>query len=456
MLESLIVAAALGLAGSAVLARLAYQPGRAAAPAVPGDRDSDGAQTRPALVNLVLTKCNPGAAAYQATILDLAARGFLAVSHERGSLRVALAGPPAGAAALAGYEQQVLGDMRARLAGASGAPFEVVAAACTADVRGIWGPFEEKLRAEARRRGISRLVLPPTGRIALLACVITAAVAVLAFLAVRLFPLPGIGHPVLAAAAAAAAFWCCLAFLDHQERLTGAGSALAARWKRERADVAAAPPAWNDVHPVALRRRAFAVAARVPQSAPGQSDPGRPARAPRPRAGPPAAKGRPPEAWSSFSGTWRRVRITGQSEGLGMGGGVALLVGAAWLGVLSYALTIPGGTGPLPLAAAAAAVAAAVAGVRKLARLSALPNTTTFDGQVIARWYEVADSEQGSGDVPCTAVDDGRRAWTFSGSGVYDRVALGDLVRVTVNPRSRKLLGLTVTGGPWTGSTPGT
>jgi hypothetical protein len=55
-----------------------------------------GEDARPALVNLVLTTCMPGAAAYQATILDLAARGFLTVSDEPGGLRVALAGPSAG------------------------------------------------------------------------------------------------------------------------------------------------------------------------------------------------------------------------------------------------------------------------------------------------------------------------------------------------------------------------
>lgn len=83
-----------------------------------------GEDVRPGIVNLVLTNCEPSAAAYQATILDLAARGFLTVSDEPGGLRVALAGPPGGAAVLADYEQQVLGDIRARLGGTGGAPFE--------------------------------------------------------------------------------------------------------------------------------------------------------------------------------------------------------------------------------------------------------------------------------------------------------------------------------------------
>ena len=69
---------------------------------------------RPALVGLVLTRCAPGVAAYEATILDLAARGFVGISGGPDELRVTVTGRPA--AGLAGYEQQVLGDVRARLA----------------------------------------------------------------------------------------------------------------------------------------------------------------------------------------------------------------------------------------------------------------------------------------------------------------------------------------------------
>ena len=50
---------------------------------------------RPALVDLVLTKCDPGVAAYHATILHLAARSF-----PRGQQRAGrAAGDPARAAA---------------------------------------------------------------------------------------------------------------------------------------------------------------------------------------------------------------------------------------------------------------------------------------------------------------------------------------------------------------------
>jgi hypothetical protein len=135
------------------------------------------------------------------------------------------------------------------------------------------------------------------------------------------------------------------------------------------------------------------------------------------------------------------------SLGLGMGGGFALLAGAAWAGLIAYAVSIPGGTGPLPLILACLAIGLAVFGLRELARLSAMPRRATFDGQVIARWVEEDNSENGTGRVPHIAVDDAQRAWTLAGGQVFTSVALGDLVQVTVNPRSGKLIDLRVTSG---------
>src|SRR5262249_18796089 len=113
-------------------------------------------EVRPALVDLALTKCDPGVTAYEATILDLAARGFLGISGGPDGPRVPLASPPPPAAGPAGPEQQVLGDARTRLAVADGAPFAALAGACALDVDGIWKPFREKLLAEGRRLAICR------------------------------------------------------------------------------------------------------------------------------------------------------------------------------------------------------------------------------------------------------------------------------------------------------------
>jgi len=182
---------------------------------------------------------------------------------------------------------------------------------------------------------------------------------------------------------------------------------------------------------------------------PGASGPGRSRGARRLRAARPERKQRPGDAWSSFSGTWRLVK-TGPGEGTGMGAGVAMLAGAVWLGVIAYALNLGVGAGPVPLIPLAAAALLAAGGVRRLIRLSALPDRATFDGQVIARWEQEVDSESNSSKNTegYVSVDDGQRGWTFSGDPAFSRVTLGDLVRVTVNPRSRKLIELTVTGRP--------
>jgi hypothetical protein len=128
-------------------------------------------------------------------------------------------------------------------------------------------------------------------------------------------------------------------------------------------------------------------------------------------------------------------------------GGAMLLVAAFVLLYAAYALAIAGGTEPVPLILTVVAVVAGVAGVSRMVRLLAIPDTATFDGQVIARWREWESNENGGGhEVPFIAVDDARRAWTFQGSYAYDRVVLSDLVRVRASPRSGHLYDLTVTG----------
>jgi hypothetical protein len=466
MLESLVIAAILAALGCVALTQLTRPRAAAQDPARPGrDQLSPSqlspsqlhpAQFSPALVNLAVTRCAPSAAAYYATILDLAARGFLAVRPGRGTgggpspgtLHVSLAEPPAGAPALAGYERQVLADMRARLEDTGGAPFEAVAEACTVDVHGTWAPFEAGLRAAAGRQGICRPLLPATRRTALRACAITAVIGPAAFIVDRLAHRSGLGEPGFAAVAAAVLFWVALGWLSRQDRLTAAGAALAARTRRERSALAASAASWDDPAPRTLRQRALAVAAGVPEAVPGARQPAAWRRR-RMRSGArrPDGKQRPTEVWSSFSGSWRLVRIE-SAERLGMASGFALLGGAAWLGLISYAVSIPGGTGPLPAILAGGAVLTAGLGVRRIIMMAAIPRTASFDGQVIARWHEESESENTSSTVSYIAVDDGQRAWTFTGTELFSRVALGDLATVTVNPRSRTLIELTVTGRP--------
>jgi hypothetical protein len=446
MLASLGVAAVLVIACWTVLLRVGSPRGEAAA------HDALGGLAGPAMVNLVLRNCTPGAAAYQATILDLAARGFLTACHAHGGLLVTLARTPPAAPGLTGYERQVLGDAAARLADTGAAPFAALAEACAVDVRGTWDPFEKKLIAEATDRGICRPLLPLTARTVLLVFAATAAIAAVTVLVAWPHRLGALDGPVWTPLIAVIVFWFGLGRMEDEHRLTATGRTLAAAWKREQAGLAAAGPAWDDPAPASLRRRAYAVAAGIPGSVPGFPVPGAPGPdrrrvARRLRAARPESKQRPGDAWSSFSGSWRLVR-TGPGEGTGMGAGVAMLAGAVWLGVIAYALDLGVGAGPVLLIPLAAAALLAAGGVRRLIRLSALPGRATFDGQVIARWEEQTDSENASGTAAYVSVDDGQRGWTFSGDALGNRVALGDLVQVTVNPRSRKLIELTVTGHP--------
>ena len=121
------------------------------------------------------------------------------------------------------------------------------------------------------------------------------------------------------------------------------------------------------------------------------------------------------------------------------------------LGLTVAAVLITMGTPaliPVTFGLLTVAVILAALGMGTVRRRFALPKSTTFDGQVVARWQERVEDTEGSGIVRCTAIDDGERAWIFSAPHVYRSVAVGDLVKVTVSPRTGDLQGLTVSARP--------
>lgn len=127
------------------------------------------------------------------------------------------------------------------------------------------------------------------------------------------------------------------------------------------------------------------------------------------------------------------------------------------LGLTIVAALITAGTAaprwatvPVTLAFVAGAAVLAVLGLGTVSRRSAMPRTAAFDGQVIARWQERVHDSDGSGVLRCTAIDDGERAWIFTESHVYARVAVGDLVQVTFSPRTGQLQRVIVTAWPRT------
>jgi hypothetical protein len=407
---------------------------------------------KPALVNLAVTRCRLNGAAYPATILDLAAGGYLAIT-ERGPGRLWCEVPafPPAQADLARSERLVLAGAGA-LAGVGGAPFEALAESCASDVHGRWHPFERAVRAEGRRAGITRPRLSAATRSLLYAGAV--AVAALAFAAIHGGSHSGLWAPAATAfvAFAVPAYWA--HSLSRQDRLTSHGSALGAWASRAAADMTAAegaPGLAPPFSPTELTRVTWAVAAGVPVQVPGAT-PGlmtgvRPCRRRAgARTGIPgqfAGTARPAAAWSSFGGKWRMVRI-GPPPSRRMHPALWLVL-AAWLALMAYVSSLlPGLAGVLlPAALAAGSAATVLAGARGLAAWLARPAGTSFQAQVIARWVEHRGANDDDASITCVAVDDGERSWSFDVSGAaFGQLALGDTVAVRASPRSGKLLGL--------------
>ncbi len=409
------------------------------------------APERPALVNLAVTRCRLNGAAYPATILDLAASGFLVVT-QRGNGQLwcdvpASAPPEAG---LARSERLVLDGTRA-LAGAGGAPFEALAQSCASDVRGRWDPFERAVRAEGRQAGITRPRLSAAGRAGLYAG--AGGVCALAYAAVRSLPQSGPWAPLATAffALFVPAYW--THALGRQDRLTVQGSAVGAWATRAAGDMAAesVPALTSDSSPTELARLAWAVAAGAPVLIPGTAPelvtgirPGRARAGARTGfSGQFAETPRPSAAWSSFGGQWRMVRI-GPTPFSRLHPAFWLVL-AAWLALMAYVSSLlPGLAGVLvPAALAAGAAAAVIGGARGLATWLASPAETSFRAQVIARWVENRGANDDDSHITCIAVDDGERSWSFDVSGAaFGQLALGDTVSVRASPRSGKLLGM--------------
>jgi len=429
------------------------------------------APAKPALVNLSVTRCRLNGAAYPATILDLAADGYLTISERvPGRLWCDVPSSSPAGTGLARSERLVLAGAGA-LAGGRGAPFEALAESCASDVRGRWDPFEREVRAEGRRAGITRPRLSAAAR--LLLYVGAGVVGAAAFAAVYGRARSGLWAPTVTAffAFAVLAYWA--RSVGRQDRLTAQGAALGAWAARAAGDVAAAGDiaAAGDVAaaggtaglaPPELGRLAWAVAAgvpvQIPRATPGVATGVRPGRG---RAG--ARTGisgqftgtpRPSAAWSSFGGQWRLVRI-GPASFMRMHPAFWLVL-AAWLALMAYVSSLlPGPAGLLvPAGLAVGSAAAAVGAARGLAARLARPAEASFQAQVIARWVEHSGTNDDDSYISCIAVDDGKRSWSFDVSGeAFAQLALGDTVAVRASPRSGKLLGLMPDRGWASGAT---
>ena len=208
---------------------------------------------RPALVNLSVTRCRLNGAAYPATILDLAAGGYLTISEpSAGRLwcSVPASAPPE--TGLTRSERLVLAGGGV-LASGRGAPFEALAGSCASDVRGRWDPFERAVRAEGRRAGITRPRLSAAAR--LLLYIGAGVVGAAAFAAVYGRAHSGLWVPTVTAflVFAVLAYWA--RSLGRRDRLTAQGEALGAWAAREMAATGDMAAGWGIWRPRGIWRR---------------------------------------------------------------------------------------------------------------------------------------------------------------------------------------------------------
>jgi hypothetical protein len=402
--------------------------GRAAV--VPAGTVAPGSSEPPAVVSLLAG--NLDAYGYPATLLDLAARGWLRLTGPGGTpaadpvMCMIVGSPPVDE--LTAYERRVYRQVVSRAAGRGDVPARALsdgfAGPASEDLKSARDKFMDafisEVRDDSRRRGLSRQRLTEgAGCLLWLAAAVPAVTLGLA-LHVRhphLLWIPVVGFVVACALAGAAV---------KGEKLTPAGRAALDRWRAsadgQRVMAPVMSPGWPD--------RPVAYAAAL----------GRARAAVRLFSGP---AGRPPgrKMWSSYGGSWREVTIGDRRSCLG---GLGMLVT-----VLLWALvpaTLAGfllSSGTLKLDLLLVLTVDVVLALIALARYQSKPSSAEFDGLVLEAWIEHVSDENSSSDIPYIAIDDGvrERAWVFQVSNQqYAAGVPGTVVHATVNPRRDALL----------------
>jgi hypothetical protein len=442
------VAVALALAWLAMLGVLTALTDPRRVEAGPATLDVPGDE-RPAVVNLVTADWDLGREAVPATLVDLAARRYLAIDQFGGQTLLRVREHRAGdddEPDLTRYEDMVLRHVRALAARTDDGV--VPAAALTTGpqetARRWWKQFTAAVTADARARGLSR----PRWTVRLKALMATAAVPVAVAVGLAMSTIPDDPHddgdnPVGAAVWSGLATFVGLSTLAGSrsgERDTPDGRVAASRWLGVQAHLASntlftrQPPAavavWDHLlaHGTALGV-AHGVVEALPLGAESEH-----------------------EAWSSVGGRWRVVRVRyprWRPPGYGLHPALVALAGLPQLALGGAMLAAPAKAGaPSPFAADGEAIAYAtglavyvtVAGGLAL-RGAAMAWTgladlvtgrTAVEGRVLRRRNASSDKRV----VYYLAVDDGTtdrvRAWRF-------RRAVsphpGDMVRARVTHR---------------------
>jgi hypothetical protein len=268
-----------------LLALLVVHLLRQPAEPAPGRPTLDLGPEPPAVVNFLVHDFRPTRAAVPATLLDLAARGFVEFEHRGPETYVCRlkAGP---VEPLADYERRVLAHLQRRASGRI-VPAEAMTTGPEEESKRWWNGFKNEVVTDAKRRGLSRDLLDKRAFLA-----VAALAAVPSVLAGLLYEAE-VGY-VYAFAAGAALH---AVRMRHLQRETPAGLEAASRWLGVREKLAE-NEVFGTQSPIAVelwdRHLAYGVALgaaagttrQIPMGAESDRD-----------------------AWSSYGGRWRPVRV---------------------------------------------------------------------------------------------------------------------------------------------------
>ncbi len=385
----------------------------------------------PAVVSLLAGRAEHDG--YHATLLDLAARGWIGLGEAEPS-RV-MCRPADGRRddpGLTDYERMALSHLEFRAAGMGVVPGTALDSGFEAGEDKFRKRFEDDVMADARGRGLLRSRIG-RGTLALLEAVGLAAMA-LAGAALAL-------HHGTAAIFTAAFVY--LIFLQapwalyRRTRLTRAGRAALAGWLGFRVALIGSRSgrtAGTAMLAVAGDRRiAYAAAlGAAPDAAAAFS-----------------ASADRGHAWSSFGGSWHRVLLGRPVKKLVPGPAMLVfltVMGLPFAGLVLLVLKTEGLMWALVAALFPGCTwwSCAIWIYGSAIRAARLPRLAEFDGQILELWTE-ASGEEGGGTSCCIAIDDGmrERAWTMEiGERTYEGARAGMLVHVRIDPRRNLLLSM--------------
>jgi hypothetical protein len=383
----------------------------------------------PAVVSLLAGRLERDG--YPATLLDLAARGWIGLDETGpGGVMCHPATRRPDDPGLTAYERRALAHLELRAAGMGVVPGTALGSGFEDGEQEFGKVFRDEVRADARAHGLLRSRI---GRrtLALLeiagaGCMVLADVAIAQHHAAGDVVLVTIVCLVLLQAPLA---------LYTSARLSRPGRAAAAEWlafrvaltgsRSRRTTGTALLAAASD------RRIAYAAALGAAPDAVAAFSPS----ADR------------DHAWSSFGGSWHRVLIG--SPQAKVAPGPVMLAGVTAYGCLYAVIVVAAWLTSGPLWAVGLAVipgssfwAPAILVYGGAVRASRRPRFAEFDGQVLKRWTQY-DGENGT-DY-CIAIDDGvsQRAWALVvDSKTYADAKAGTLVHVQVDPRRNVLLAM--------------